>query len=210
MHSYSILYRDLKPENVLIGKDGYPVIVDLGFAKEVPDKTFTLCGTPWYIAPEVILGRGHDRACDHWSWAILVHEMVSGDTPFAASGSDQMTLFKAIVRGNYKISKRCNDIVKDLVEKVLVTRPTNRLGSLANAEQGLKTHPWLIDVDFDKLRQKRFRAPWKPNLKDALDVSEFDNWDHMELDEKLAPLSSREQQQFLAVDDVSRALLSRS
>ncbi len=136
--------------------------------------------------------------------------MVSGDTPFAASGSDQMTLFKAIVRGNYKISKRCNDTVKDLVGRVLVTKPANRLGSLANAEQGLKTHPWLIDVDFDKLRQKRFRAPWKPTLKDALDVSEFDNWDHMAQDEKLAPLSPREQQQFSEVDKVAKAIASRT
>lgn len=209
MHSFNILYRDLKPENVLITKDGYPVIVDLGFAKEVEDKTFTLCGTPWYIAPEVILGRGHDRACDHWSWAILVHEMVAGDTPFTASGSDQMTLFKAIVRGNFKISRRCNDIVSDLVSRILITRPSNRLGSLAGAELDIKEHAWLVDVNFDKLKMKKFRAPWKPEIKDALDVSRYDNWDHMQKDEKYTPLTAKEQTKFAAVDQVSKALLSR-
>jgi len=209
MHSFNVLYRDLKPENVLINKDGYPVIVDLGFAKEVVDKTYTLCGTPWYIAPEVILGRGHDKACDHWSWAILVHEMVSGDTPFGASGNDQMTLFKAIVRGNYKISRRCNEIVSNLVERVLVTRPSQRLGSLKGAELDIKNHDWLTDVDFDKLRQKKFRAPWKPEVKDALDVSKYDNWDHMAKDEKSAPLTSKEQANFSEITSISRSLLGR-
>lgn len=209
MHSFDILYRDLKPENVLINKDGYPIIVDLGFAKEVPDKTFTLCGTPWYIAPEVILGRGHDKACDHWSWAILVHEMVTGDTPFAASGSDQMTLFKAIVRGNYKISRRCNSIVSDLIQRILTSKPSNRLGSLAGGEMDIKTHQWLVDVDFDKLRQKKFRAPWKPDVKDALDVSEYDNWDHMAEDEKVTPLTSKEQTKFAEIAVISDTLLNR-
>lgn len=185
------------------------MIVDLGFAKEVPDKTFTLCGTPWYIAPEVILGRGHDKACDHWSWAILVHEMVSGDTPFASSGSDQMTLFKAIVRGNFKISRRCNDIVADLVNRILVTKPSNRLGSLAGAEMDIKTHPWLVDVDFNKMKLKKFRAPWKPPVKDALDVSEYDNWDHMAADEKGGTITAKEQLQFTEIAAVSDLLMSR-
>lgn len=205
----SLFWNTSIQKNVLIHKDGYPVIVDLGFAKEVPDKTFTLCGTPWYIAPEVILGRGHDRACDHWSWAILVHEMVSGDTPFAASGSDQMTLFKAIVRGNYRISRRCNEIVADLVERVLTTKPSNRLGSLAGGVIDIKTHDWLVDVNFDKLRQKKFRAPWKPDVKDALDVSQYDNWDHMAKDERLNPLTGKEQTQFAEVADIAATLESR-
>jgi serine/threonine protein kinase len=208
MHSRDILYRDLKPENVLIDKTGYTVIVDLGFAKHVPDKTFTLCGTPWYIAPEVILGRGHDKACDHWSWAILVHEMTTGETPFGAAGSDQMTLFKAIARGTYKISKRCNEVVEDMVRRILVTKPSLRLGSLAGGEQDIKQHDWLSDVDFDKLVQKKFRAPWKPSLADDLDVSEFDNWDHMAADERTAPLSSEEQAQFTEIDSINEDLSS--
>ena len=69
MHHRSILYRDLKPENVLLSADGYPILVDLGFAKIVKDKSYTLCGTPLYLAPEVILSRGHDKGCDYWSWA---------------------------------------------------------------------------------------------------------------------------------------------
>lgn len=135
--------------------------------------------------------------------------MVTGDTPFAASGSDQMTLFKAIVRGNYKISKRCNSIVSDLITRILVTKPSNRLGSLAGGEMDIKTHQWLVDVNFDKLRQKKFRAPWKPDIKDSTDVSEYDNWDHMAADEKLAALSTKEQSKFAEISSISESLLSR-
>lgn len=143
MHYHSIIYRDLKPENVLIESDGYPVIADLGFAKEVKGKTFTLCGTPWYIAPEVIMGRGHDKACDYWSWAILVHEMITGETPFQEHGVDQMTLFKGIVKGQYKISRQAGVVVEDLINNILVTKPQYRLGNLSGGCNDIKRHNWL-------------------------------------------------------------------
>jgi len=197
MHYHSILYRDLKPENVLIDKDGYAVIVDLGFAKEVKGKTFTLCGTPWYIAPEVVLGRGHDKACDYWSWGILIHEMCTGDTPFKDHGADQMTLFKGIVKGKYRISNRASKEVEDLVRKILEIKPQYRLGNLAGGAKDIKTHEWLRDVNFNKLSKKVFRAPWTPTINDPLDVEAFDNWDHMEKDEREAPLTKQEQKLFV-------------
>lgn len=202
MHYRNILYRDLKPENVLIDKDGYAVIVDLGFAKEVHGKTFTLCGTPWYIAPEVVLGRGHDKAADYWSWAILVHEMCTGDTPFQEHGVDQMTLFKGIVKGKFKISARASQNVEDLVRKILVTKPQYRLGNLSGATKDIKTHAWLKDVDFNKMAKKVFRAPWRPKVSDPLDVSAFDNWDHMAKEERERPLNREEQKQFAPLNEV--------
>lgn len=202
MHRRQILYRDLKPENVLIDRDGYTTIVDLGFAKVVPDQTFTLCGTPWYIAPEVILGRGHDKGCDYWSWAILVHEMCAGETPFQDYGTDQMTLFKAIVRGKKKVSRRLSEECQDLVKQILVTKSSHRLGCLAGGDKDIREHPWLADVNFTKLVQKKFRAPWKPDIKDALDVREFDNWDHMNTPDHNAPLSTKEQLQFDEIDNI--------
>ena len=136
--------------------------------------------------------------------------MLTAETPFAASGTDQMTLFKAIVRGNYKISKRCIPAVHDLVKRILVTRPSNRLGSLARGDMDIKEHEWLADVNFDKLREKKFRAPWSPTITDPTDVSTFDNWDHMAQDERLAPITKTEQTQFKEIDAISKKLLART
>lgn len=83
LHGKDIAYRDLKPENCLIDKHGYPKVVDFGFAKVIQGKTFTLCGTPEYLAPELVLGRGHNRAVDYWAYGILLYEMEAGYSPFS-------------------------------------------------------------------------------------------------------------------------------
>jgi len=203
IHRRDIVHRDLKPENVLINSDGYVVLVDMGFAKVVKDKTFTLCGTPWYIAPEVIVGKGHDKGCDYWSWAILVHEMLSGVTPFHAYGQfDQMTLFKAIVQGKSKIRSNIGDDAKDLIEKILVNKSSLRLGCLAGGDRDIKKHKWLKDIDFHKLVDRKIDAPWKPAYKDPLDCSEFNNWDHVKTEKKEAALTKKEQEQFKGFNDI--------
>jgi len=201
MHHQMILYRDLKPENVLIGGDGFPVIVDLGFAKVVENKTYTLCGTPWYIAPEVILGRGHDKGADYWSLAVMVHEMIIGITPFNEYGTDQMTLFKAIVNGKMKISKMSSQ-AHDFIKRSLTTKASHRLGNLAGADLDIKTHPYFKTVNYDKIIEKKVQVPWKPALKDATDTSDFDNWDHMSADEKDKPLSAKEQKRFADFEEL--------
>ena len=78
LHMRSIAYRDLKPENLLIASDGHMKITDFGFAKKIQDRSFTLCGTPEYLAPEIILGQGHNHGVDWWALGILLYEMLSG------------------------------------------------------------------------------------------------------------------------------------
>jgi len=128
--------------------------------------------------------------------------MCTGDTPFQEHGVDQMTLFKGIVKGRYKISSRASEHVEDLVRKILVTKPQYRLGTLAGGTKDIKTHEWLRDVDFNKMAKKVFRAPWKPPVSDPLDVSAFDNWDHMVKDEREKPLTKEEQKAFVPLRDV--------
>jgi len=200
MHRRNILYRDLKPENVLVDSKGYTVIVDLGFAKIVPDKTYTLCGTPLYLAPEVILSRGHDRGADYWSWGVLLYEMVIGQTPFYEHGLDQIGLFKRIVKGKftYPPFASASEDVQELINGCLVIRSSDRLGNLAGGDRDLKSHAWYDKMDWTRLVEKGYKAPWVPKLKDALDSSNFDNWDHMAKGRypKEKKLSKKEQEQF--------------
>jgi hypothetical protein len=127
---------------------------------------------------------------------------VPSETPFQDYGTDQMTLFKAIVRGKKKVSRRLSEECQDLVKQILVTKSSHRLGCLAGGDKDIREHPWLADVNFTKLVQKKFRAPWKPDIKDALDVREFDNWDHMNTPDHNAPLSTKEQLQFNEIDNI--------
>jgi len=196
MHLQNIVYRDLKPENVLVDADGYCVIVDLGFAKEVKDKTYTLCGTPLYIAPEVILSKGHNKAADIWSLGVLIYEMVYGVTPFYEDNIDQMGLFKSVVRGNVKFPPRSDKNVNDLVTRMLHRRAAYRLGCLKDGAQDIRDHPFFSDIDFVALNNKTMKSPWKPKLKDPFDTKHFDDWSHLEKEGRPAKLTKDQQSKF--------------
>ena len=158
------------------------MIVDLGFAKVVNDKTYTLCGTPLYLAPEVILSRGHDKGADYWSLGCLMYEMISGQTPFYDEGIDQITLFKRIVHGRYRFpSGYFSDAAQDLIKGLLANKSTQRLGCLAQAERDIKDHPFLEEINWGKLGKRMMKAPWVPRLRDPLDASCFESWDHLDV-----------------------------
>jgi protein kinase A len=180
MHRRGFIYRDLKPENVMLDAEGYPVIVDFGFAKYLTDKTYTLCGTPLYLPPEVILNRGHTFSADHWSLGVLTYEMITGFTPFYFDGMEQMDLFRAIVKGVYEKPRSIHPVAASLIDGFLTKIPAKRLGSLAGGEEGVYNHPWFKSIDFDALRNKKIKAPHVPKIKDPLDASNFEDWSHLE------------------------------
>jgi CRP-like cAMP-binding protein/tRNA A-37 threonylcarbamoyl transferase component Bud32 len=196
MHLQNIIYRDLKPENVLLDAEGYCVIVDMGFAKEIKDKAYTLCGTPLYIAPEVILSKGHNKAADIWSLGILIYEMIFGTTPFYVDGIDQMGLFKSIVRGNVKFPHRSDKDVVDLVTRMLHRRAAYRLGCLKDGAQDIRDHQFFEGMNFEELNQKKIKAPWTPKLKDPFDTKHFDDWSHLEREGRNAKLTKDQQAMF--------------
>lgn len=181
LHHRNICYRDLKPENILIDSKGYGVLVDLGFAKVVMDKTYTLCGTPEYLAPEIILSKGHDKGVDYWAFGVLIYEMLVGRSPFYAYGSDQVSLFKRIVQVKYGFPEGVvNDLAQDLITRLIVRRQANRYGCLARGDMDIRDHPWFAVIDTEKLLKQSIPAPWVPLLRDPFDTSHFDSYRHVE------------------------------
>lgn len=166
IHSKKYVYRDLKPENVLIDSDGYPILIDFGFAKHCPEKTYTCCGTPNYVAPEIITNEGHNQAVDWWALGVLIYEMVSGEHPFYVDGMDQMAVFESITMEDYSpIPCKVSNEVMDLVDHFLEKEPTERLGMLAGREQDIMTHPWFEGLDLATLRSRKTKAPYIPPSK---------------------------------------------
>jgi CRP-like cAMP-binding protein len=163
MHRQRVIYRDLKPENVLIDDEGYPTLCDFGFAKYCPDDTtFTFCGTPNYLAPEIVLNRGHGAAVDHWALGVVAYEMITGENPFYFEGQDQMALLQAIAQEDFYPlpGTASNDFVR-FISGLLEKEPVQRLGSLAGGEKGVLKHEWFSELDIDQIRNKKAKAPDK-------------------------------------------------
>ncbi len=157
LHNLNIAYRDLKPENILICLDGYIKCVDFGFAKYIPfmykkqlkTKSFTICGTPDYLAPEIILSRGHDKSVDYWSLGCFVYELLIGKTPFA--DPHHAEIFKKAVRSDRYLTfpQHFDSNAEDLVRRLLRPNCAFRLGNLGGGTNDIRNHPWFKSTKFD-------------------------------------------------------------
>jgi len=171
LHSLNIIYRDLKPENILIDDEGYLKLTDFGFAKYCQTRTYTLCGTPEYLAPEVLLNKGHGKPVDWWTLGILTYEMIAGIDPF--NDDDPMAIYQKILKGKIKFPRDFHKDAKSLVKHLLVADVTKRYGCLRNGANDIKNHRWFKNLDWFKLGQKRVPVPFIPQIGRPGDTSNF-------------------------------------
>jgi len=176
MHAKRIAYRDLKPENLVMDNNGYVKLVDFGLAKQLlSGKTWTLCGTPDYLAPEIILNEGHDHAVDYWALGVLIFEMVVGAPPFYAE--DPMEVYEKILSGNPSLPSFFTRNLSDLVKKLLRSQQAKRLGNTRGGTAAVIKHKWFSSFDWAALESCEMKVPHKPTVSSKNDVSNFDHFD---------------------------------
>lgn len=175
MHQKHIAYRDLKPENLVLDSQGYVKVVDFGLAKVVEGKTWTLCGTPDYLAPEIILNEGHNKAVDFWALGVLIFELASGAPPFFAE--EPMQVYENILCARMTVPGDFPRTLADIVRKLLKIYQTKRLGNGKGGCKAVFKHKWFDNFDWHGLKRKAIEVPIVPKVADPTDTNNFENFD---------------------------------
>lgn len=182
MHTQKIAYRDLKPENLVLDEKGYCHVIDLGLAKCCDTgKTWTTCGTPAYLAPEIITGKGHDWGVDYWALGVLLYELVDGYSPFYDENPTNTA--KKVIKGTYNIPPTFSRKLVDLISRLLRVQ-SKRLGRIQGGVRMVRKHVWFADFQWQELLDCKLEVPWVPKLGNLEKLGEKDDgkWDAPDCD----------------------------
>jgi serine/threonine protein kinase len=174
VHKNKIIYRDIKPENILLDIDGHIKLTDFGLSKicsKSNEKAFTICGTPFYIAPEIIEKKGYNSSVDWWSLGCLMYEMIHGRPLFNFTEANI-----DIKKYDEKIPfyNNFSEEAKDLISKLVVKEPDKRLGAGPNGFEDLKSHKYFKEINWDDLENKKITPPFEPIVNGPTDLRYFD------------------------------------
>ncbi|KAM8844296.1 serine/threonine-protein kinase N2-like isoform 4-T4 [Spinachia spinachia] len=175
LHDHKIVYRDLKLDNLLLDTDGFVKIADFGLCKEgmgYGDRTSTFCGTPEFLAPEVLTDTSYTRAVDWWGLGVLVYEMLVGESPFP--GDDEEEVFDSIVNDEVRYPRFLSTEAIGIMRRLLRRNPERRLGSGEKDAEDVKKQPFFRGVDWEHLLQRKVSPPFVPTIVGKEDVSNFD------------------------------------
>ncbi|GLB38393.1 putative haspin like kinase domain containing protein [Lyophyllum shimeji] len=174
LHELDVVYRDLKPENILLDYTGHIALCDFGLCKlnmKGNEKTNTFCGTPEYLAPEILTAQGYDKTIDWWTLGVLLYEMLAGLPPFYDEVTDDM--YRKILNDPLNFGPEFGSEAQSVLTGLLTRDPSRRLG--VNGAEEIKRHPFFKNhIDFNKLLQKQIQPPFKPSVASPVDVSNFD------------------------------------
>ena len=174
LHKNKIIYRDLKIDSLIIKDNGYLTVMDISYAKELKkfsDKTFTLCGTPNYLAPEIILNNGYNFSVDFWSLGIIFFEMLMGKDPY--NNKDPIIIYQNILTNNKKFPKIIDRDAKTLINHLLVADPKKRYGCLKNGVNDIKNHRFYNDFQWDKLWECSLDPPFLPHFEEGDEITKY-------------------------------------
>ncbi|KAE8573635.1 cAMP-dependent protein kinase catalytic subunit-like [Halyomorpha halys] len=173
LHNCDIIFRDLKPENILLDEYGYVKLTDFGLSKIVTQRTYTLCGTPDYFAPEILMNKGYGKSVDYWSYGVLLYEMAEGRPPF--STGTVLKTYELILTVRYSMPKHFSKNLSDLVYNLLQIDVTKRFGNMKNAIGDIKGHKWFKDIEWDLLVNRKLTSPLRPKVRSPGDTINFDH-----------------------------------
>uniref|UniRef100_A0A8C3VDY7 Serine/threonine-protein kinase N3 n=1 Tax=Catharus ustulatus TaxID=91951 RepID=A0A8C3VDY7_CATUS len=213
LHEKKIVYRDLKLDNLLLDAEGFVKIADFGLCKEgigFGDRTNTFCGTPEFLAPEVLTDISYTRAVDWWGLGVLIYEMLVGESPFP--GDDEEEVFDSIVNDEVRYPRFLSTEALSIIRKLLRKCPERRLGAGEKDAEEIKIQPFFKGMDWDALFARRLKPPFVPTLRDPTDISNFDEEFTSQKPiltppEEVALLTRKEQTVFKDFDFVSKHLL---